>query len=128
MQCTSRAGRRLFGRALVWGLLCALALVLQQAARPESAQAAKVTKGWLTGKILFNKHETRGIAEGGGGAVALCGRFVPPPFDIACLAAVAWTVQAVRARNRGKCLQVKFVHVLPGYPSLPGIYSGGYCR
>lgn len=65
MQCTSRAGRRLFGRALVWGLLCALALVLQQAARPESAQAAKVTKGWLTGKILFNKHETRGIAEGG---------------------------------------------------------------
>jgi hypothetical protein len=33
--------RRLVGGAMACGLLCALALVVMQAARPESAQAAR---------------------------------------------------------------------------------------
>lgn len=120
-------GRLSVARALVCGLLCALALVVLQSARPESAHAAKLTTGWVTGTVYFSKGETAAITEGGPGVIAVCGTFVPGPYKAVCLTAVAWTIQANRARNRGMCLKVKFVLVSPG-THWPDIYRGGYCR
>jgi hypothetical protein len=108
-------------------VIVALAVLVVQAARPESAQAAKVTTGWVTGTVYFSKGETAAITEGGPGVIGACGTFVPKPWNAVCLTAVAWTVQANRARNRHMCLKVKF---LLGDPVVhwPDIYKGGYCR
>lgn len=128
MQDTSRNGQRLLATALVFGLLCALALMVAAAARPQSAQAAKVTRGVATGTIYFNKRETRTIAEvGAPGAGAACGALLPWPANLVCVAAAAWGIQANRAQSRDMCLKVKYLLTRPEV-SWPDIYRGGYCR
>ena len=126
MRYTLNDRRRLVAHTLVCGMLCALALIVVQAARPESAQAAKVTTGWATGTLYFSKGETQGITEGGPAAVGACFRFVPPPYNVACFGAVAWVTQANRARNRDMCLKVKFL-LTNSAVHWPDIYRGGYC-
>jgi hypothetical protein len=106
--------------------LCALALVAIRGAQAESAHAAMVTKGWVTGTVYFNKKETRTISEFQLATMA-CVAAVPAWAKPVCLYAVVWTTQAKRARDRGMCLKVKFLLGSP-VDHWPDIYGGGYCR
>jgi len=121
-------------RALICGLLCALMLILMQATRPESAQAAKFTTGWVTGTVYFDKNETRNISEVGQDVLDLCTDIVPARFTPLCLVSRAWVRQAKRARDRSMCLKVKFLlsSLLNPVPlHWPDIYKrggGGYCK
>ncbi|MDX6705637.1 MAG: hypothetical protein QOK16_2339 [Solirubrobacteraceae bacterium] len=113
-------------RVLACTLLCALALVAIRGAQPESAHAATVTKGWVTGTVYFNKKETRTISEFQIATMA-CVAAVPAWLKPVCAYAVVWTTQARRARDRGMCLKVKFLLANP-VDHWPDIYGGGYCR
>ncbi len=116
---------RLTGLAL---LACA-ALFAASAVFVERAEAAEVKFGIVTGTIYFSKGETASMTEGGPGAIALCNAVVPGPAKFACGAAVAWTIQANRARNRDMCLKVKFTQAPPpAFQHWPDIYGGGYCN
>lgn len=112
-------------RALICGVLCALAFAAVHAATsPEPAQAAKFTTGYVTGTIYFSKGETAVAARGEAWVCAA----LPRPASIACTLAigpVSW--QARRARDKGMCLKIKFVMPDPRQ-YWPDIYGGGYCR
>jgi hypothetical protein len=108
-------------------LLACAALFAAAALSAERAEAAKFTRGYVTGTVYFSKGETAAITEGGPAATFTCGVAVPGPYKAACGGVVAWAVQANRAKNRDMCLKVKFALVPPN-PSWPDIYGGNYCH
>ncbi|MWA07914.1 hypothetical protein [Streptomyces sp. BA2] len=82
----------------------------------------KVTWGWVTGTIYFNRKETRRIALGGGlGATAIAA--IPGGFTtVIGVTMAAITARASAAYDRGRCLRIKLPHVYPDH------YKGGHCR
>ncbi|MEV7602848.1 hypothetical protein AB0O91_36315 [Kitasatospora sp. NPDC089797] len=82
----------------------------------------KVTWGYVTGTIYFNRGETRSIALGGGlGATAIAA--IPGGLTtVVGVTMAAITARAAAAYDRGRCLKIKLPHVYPDH------YAGGYCQ
>ncbi|MER7672281.1 hypothetical protein ABTY61_28005 [Kitasatospora sp. NPDC096128] len=82
----------------------------------------KVTWGYVTGTIYFNRGETRSIALGGGlGATAIAA--IPGGITtVVGVTMAAITARAAAAYDRGRCLKIKLPHVYPDH------YAGGYCQ
>lgn len=87
----------------------------------------KVTTGWVTGTVYFDRADTHVVATSElGGAV--CGTlYWNPPAMAACgvSMAVIW-LEAKRADARAMCLKFKFT-LGPPWIAWPDIYRGGYC-
>ncbi|NVK80017.1 hypothetical protein [Streptomyces morookaense] len=81
----------------------------------------KITWGNVTGTAYFTKGETKAVAQNG--ALAAMGTWaLPPGLNIYVTAhAAAITTTAVKARDNGNCLKIKFAAGL----FVPGEYSGG---
>ena len=93
---------------------------LEGAAFPVTADP-KITWGWITGTVYFNKSETRKLAAANTAAGVLAAA-LPPPFKAAIVPLGALAVRAQWAIADNKCIKIKL-------PSLRiDSYRGGYCK
>jgi hypothetical protein len=80
----------------------------------------KITWGWITGTVYFNKSETRKLAAVNTAASVLAAA-LPAPFKVAVIPLGALAVRAQWALADNKCIKIK----------LPALrfdsYRGGYC-
>jgi hypothetical protein len=84
----------------------------------------KISWGWRSTTVFFNKTETNHIALGIGVASALLGSRFPPlviPFGVL-------TAYAAWVQGAGACLRVIVNHLNPWTPYVLSHYNGGNCK
>lgn len=137
-EATAGWRRRLVVRTgSVFGL-CAV-LGLSGLLLPATADAATSTHGRVTSTVYFNRAETLDLASAGPVGAGVCWAGVTKipvvgvPVGVICGAELSFaSIQAIRARNRGMCVKLKYTNVTPpGLPVPPhwwDIYDGKYCK
>jgi hypothetical protein len=131
---TTMSMRQHPGRAIALTVTVMLAVLAFAAVAARPAHAAKVTTGWVTGTVYFNKSETKDM-KSVANVAPICGALAPvaPPAGAIAAAACAFdfgavAFQANRAENRNMCAKIKFTLTPPPATAWwPDIYSGDHC-